>query len=98
MKKALIDPQGTAEAITSWEKVDGFWTPVYTVIANSWRVAEVADAEFPVAPPLFWEACEDNVIADKWYYDSVQLVILQVPAPVPLPVEAQPQVSGAQTL
>lgn len=98
MKKALIDPKGTALAVTAWSNVDNKWLPVYTTITNSWRVAEVTDNEFPVAPPLFWEPCEDNVVADKWYYDSVQLVVLQVPAPAPLPAEAQPQVSGAQTL
>lgn len=98
MKKALIDPKGTALAVTAWSNVDNKWLPVYTTIENSWRVAEVDDNEFPVAPPLFWVSCEDAAVADEWYYDSVQLVILRVPDPVAPPEQAQPQVTGAQTL
>jgi hypothetical protein len=33
------------------------------------RVAEVSAAEFPVAPPLFWMPCANNVVADQYYYD-----------------------------
>jgi hypothetical protein len=32
------------------------------------RVAEVVTMPFEVAPPLFWIACADNVVADQWYY------------------------------
>jgi hypothetical protein len=33
------------------------------------RVAEVSAAEFPVAPPLFWMPCANDVVADQYYYD-----------------------------
>ena len=38
---------------------------------TGYRVAQVvADgAEFPVADPLFWTACADNVKADEYWYD-----------------------------
>lgn len=34
------------------------------------RVAQVTDAEFPVAAPLFWIDCVDECVADKWYYSD----------------------------
>lgn len=33
------------------------------------RVAEVSAAEFPVAQPLFWMPCANDVVADQYYYD-----------------------------
>jgi hypothetical protein len=47
------------------------------------RVAEVATEVFPVAPPLFWTPCADDVVADRWYYDPVTLEILEAPQPPP---------------
>ena len=32
------------------------------------RVAEVMLSEFPVAEPLFWVDCPDEVVADMWIY------------------------------
>lgn len=32
------------------------------------RVAEVMPSEFPVAEPLFWVDCPDEVVADMWIY------------------------------
>lgn len=32
------------------------------------RVAEVMSSEFPVAEPLFWVDCPDEVVADMWIY------------------------------
>ena len=47
------------------------------------RVAEVTSNPFQVAPPLFWMACADDVIADQWYYSESGYQILQIPpAPV----------------
>lgn len=36
------------------------------------RVCQVVEngKEFPVAPPLFWEDCPDDVVADKFEYDE----------------------------
>jgi hypothetical protein len=33
------------------------------------RIAEVSNTEFPVAPPLFWMPCSDDVRAETHYYD-----------------------------
>lgn len=93
MKKAIIDPRQTVLYITGY---DAQGDPIFAVLPNSARVAEVTDAEFPVAEPLFWVDCADDVVADRWYYDMVAQVCLVVPAP-PSPPN-QPVVEGAQTL
>lgn len=43
------------------------------------RVAEVSIADFPVAPPLFWLDCADDVTADGYYFDREAGVILPKP-------------------
>lgn len=87
MKKALIDPNAKVMHITEWvlNPATGKYDPVITEIPNSDRVAEVADVDFPVAPPLFWMDCADDVVADVWYYDTAAEEILLVPPPPPRP-------------
>ena len=80
MKNALISPNEQVGYVSGW---DGKF-PIYTVIGQ--RVAEVADAEFPIAPPLFWMACADDVVADVYYYDPTDSTIKLMPEPVPKPV------------
>ncbi len=48
------------------------------------RVAQVAAAPFEIAPPLFWIACADDVIADAYYYADGAIL------PVPLPPQPEP--------
>lgn len=107
MKDALIDPTTIVNAITGWTlnpdpKGVPRYLPVYTPIENSARVAEVVDlgSEFPVAPPLFWAQCADNVVADQWYYNTAtqQFIVVPEPAPYPTVAEDQPAATGAQTL
>jgi hypothetical protein len=92
MKNALISPNESVSYISAWSGSKA----IYTVIPNAERVAEVAASPFEVAPPLFWVACEDNVVADLFYYDSVTTTILATPEPAPMP--PQPTTSGTQTL
>lgn len=33
-----------------------------------WRIAQVLDEEFPIAEPLFWVDCPDEVNDWEWYY------------------------------
>ena len=96
MRNALISPNEQVKYISSW---DDAGMPVYTVIPEAQRIAEVSNQEFPVAPPLYWESCNDNVIADQWYWDPELLTAVEVPAPPPPPIpQDQPQSSGAQTI
>lgn len=92
MKKALISPSEKVLYISGWTSQN---KPIYTTIPNAERVAEVLDTAFEVAPPLFWVDCNDNIIADQWYYDSVTTAFVVVPDPAP---QSQPIVNGAQTL
>ena len=66
MKQALISPT---------EKVYN-----YAGALLGERVAEVANTSFEVAPPLFWVACADDVVADQWYYDTATSQTIQIPA------------------
>jgi hypothetical protein len=69
MKQALISPT---------EKVYS-----YSGALLGDRVAEVTTNPFEVAPPLFWTACADDVVADQWYYDPATYQIVAIPpAPV----------------
>jgi hypothetical protein len=70
MKKALINPNQTASHISSWQLIDGVYTPVYENYIDSQIVAEVCSDEFPVAEPLYWLDCEDNITAYDYYYDT----------------------------
>jgi hypothetical protein len=83
MKQALISPN---------EKLD------IDVPGKPVRVAQVDEQTFPVAQPLFWRVCQDDVVADLWYCNLENNDILEVPVPPPPPEPVQPTVDGAQTL
>jgi len=89
MKNALISPNEQVFYISAWDSQ----IPVYTVLGQ--RIAEVADAQFEVALPLFWLECSDDVNAMDYYYDNT---IQLIPASPPKPEPVQPVVSGSQTL
>jgi hypothetical protein len=95
--RALISPNEIVSYISGWTTPAPF-QPIYTVIPDSERVAEVSETEFEVAPPLFWVDCANDVVADQFYYDSANSNIVKVPDPAPMPVETQPDATGAQTL
>jgi hypothetical protein len=83
MKKALISPnESPIQYISSWTETN---QPIYSTYPNSCRVAEVTQTEFEVAPPLFWVDCDDSVVADQFYFDTVTNEILPiVNEPLPL--------------
>jgi hypothetical protein len=85
MTQALIDPTASVQCLSSWKLIDNKYVPVYTVIPNSARVAEVAKESFPIASPLFWVTCSQMVVADEWYYNTSTYVITKVPDPTPRP-------------
>ena len=92
MKNALISPNEQVSYISAWDGKK----PVYTVLGQ--RVAEVADAQFEVAPPLFWLECADDVTAMGFYYDATNQAIVQIPESPPQPTLVQPVTTGSQTL
>lgn len=52
------------------------------------RVAEVEPTTFPVANPLFWVACANDVVADQFYWSNGE--ILPAPPPPPPPPAPEP--------
>jgi hypothetical protein len=54
------------------------------------RVAQVADAEFEVAQPLFWVDCPDEVSAE-WTYNGSAFNAPVIPEPIapPEPTKAE---------
>jgi hypothetical protein len=70
MKKALICPNEPLNLINQ---------------KTGYRVAQVETAEsiFPVADPLYWLDCSDEVVADFWYFDLDDATIKEVPVPAP---------------
>lgn len=85
MKNALISPNEQVSYISAW---DG-QTPVFTVLGQ--RVAQVSDAQFEVAPPLFWLECADDVTAIGFYYSQISLAIVQIPESPPQPEPVVPE-------
>lgn len=103
--QALISPNEISPYVASWTYniKTSVWEPVFEDVPDSWRVAQVQEDSFEVAPPLFWTDCASDVVADEWYYQTSTGAILPIPAPAPIPetvpvADNQPAVSGAQTL
>lgn len=94
MKNALISPNEDVSWLSDWSNDQ----PIYTLISNANRIAEVSTTQFEVASPLFWIACADDVIADLFYYDSVTQTICAIPEPTPKLTLTQPITSGSQTI
>jgi hypothetical protein len=84
--KALISPNEQSRYISSWNG----GTPVFTVVGE--RVAEVAEVAFPVAEPLFWVDCPNNLDADKYGYLNGDFILIP-----PNVLPTQPLTQGTQT-
>jgi hypothetical protein len=95
--KALISPsEQPIEYIASWTSATPP-NPIYQNYPNSCRVAQVEpnDQTFPVGGDLFWTDCADNIIADKYYYDTIaQTINIIVNQPAP----NQPIATGTTTI
>lgn len=100
--KALISPNENTQYISGWNPpVPPLkeYTPIYTVCGE--RIVQVQEDEFPVALPLFWLDCSNDVTPETNCYDSnTQTIILtpnNVPNPHPLPpVPPQSVTNGVQ--
>lgn len=97
MKKALISPnEAPIKYISGWTATKPYQA-VYSNYADSCRVAEVVSQEFEVAEPFFWVDCADDVVADQFYYDTVDQTIKPI-VNEPKPEPVQPESNGTQTL
>ena len=68
-------------------------------VTNGYRIAQVEpdDKIFDVAEPLYWMDCNDDVVADQWYYDTNENMIKEMPRFTVSP-NNQPISTGSQTL
>lgn len=82
-QEAMISPEETREYQTGWNESNNPPTPIYT---TGWRVAQVVPQgqQFPMAEPIFWVECSDEVQQDTWWYLPGTEQIVPVP-PVPFP-------------
>jgi hypothetical protein len=81
--KALIDPTTQVQYVSSWT-AKAPYKPIFSVYANSARICQTQETEFPVAEPLFWIDCSDTISADEYYYDLLDQEIKPiVNAPYP---------------
>lgn len=96
MKKALISPKESVSHIVGWNELVDPAQPIFEKYENSTRIAEVCDQQFEVAYPMFWIDCEDNIVADQYWYNIETSQILPVEN-VPMPT-VQPVTEGTQTL
>jgi hypothetical protein len=100
MTQAFIDPTTSVQYVVSWKPATQYSppTPVMATYPNSARVCQVVpDGEtFPIAEPYFWTTCPSDVVADQWYYDTVNKTFnLIVNAPYPAASD-QPATTGTQ--
>lgn len=62
-------------------------------VQTGYRIAEVVEQEFEIAPPMFWVTCEGDIVVDYFWYDPSDQTI----KPIPMP-ENQPTTTSAETL
>jgi hypothetical protein len=55
---------------------------------SGYRVAQVVEtsATFKVAPALYWVDCNDNIIADKFWYNQSNGLFVAIPEATPDPL------------
>jgi len=60
-----------------------------------YRVAQIESETFEVGAPLFWTPCEDDVVADQFWYDPTDKLIKTFPIVVEQ-VVTQPTITDLQ--
>lgn len=87
MKKALIDVYGAVNTVVGWEIIPNVSPPKYAAVMgavpNALRICQVEDTAFDVAAPLYWVDCPDETIADVYYYDGQNCVLIPTGPPQP---------------
>ena len=73
MNNALISP------------LELVYSPDGTLLGE--RVADTASVPFPVAQPLYWVECADNVNRNDWYFQT-ETQSCQLKPVEPMPIEA----------
>jgi hypothetical protein len=97
--KALISPDENAQYISGWNNPvppSKLYTPIYTACGE--RIVQVQEDEFPVALPLFWIDCANNVTPEINCYDGDTQTIILIPpnAADPNPPPTPPVTTGTR--
>lgn len=61
----------------------------YALIEPNNRIAQVSDSEFPVAPPLQWVQCDDDVTTEWTYDGTFYAPVPPTPAELNAPIYAE---------
>lgn len=97
--KCLINSNEPVSKIVSWVKNSNWdgkskneYLPEYAVISNAARICQVEpdNKVFPIAEPLFWVDCHNNVVTDQFYFNTATNEILPI-VNAPVPVFTQPE-------
>jgi hypothetical protein len=78
--KALISIDENTQYISGWNNPvppSIKYIPIYTVCGE--RIVQVQENEFPVALPLFWIDCDNDVTPEKNCYDGTTQTIILIP-------------------
>jgi hypothetical protein len=61
---------------------------------TGYRVAQVEEVEniFPVADPLYWTDCDDQVVADQYWFDPIDSTLKEIPVETVQPIGDAPNV------
>lgn len=63
------------------------------LVLDGFRICEVTDTKFEVNPALEWHEVSDDVVADEWYWNGTEALLVPLPEKLP-----QPTTSGTQTI
>ena len=82
-KEAMISPQEERQYQTGW---DNSTTPPNPIMdGNGWRVAQTVPVgqTFPMAEPIFWTECGDDIEQDRFVYNPDDKRFYPVNLPIP---------------
>lgn len=68
-----VGPAPLAQSTLNGDQMKALISPI-ELDHGGQRVVQVCDDEFPVAPPLFWVDCPDEIKADDFRYANNQFV------------------------
>jgi hypothetical protein len=93
--KALINPLEITYQITAWELNGAEYVPTQTQLG--YRVCEVNQNSFDVAEPLFWVDCQDELLADNYFFDINTKELVEKPLDVDCP-RPEPKTKDVTTI
>lgn len=82
-KEAMISPIEPRQYQTGWDESTTPPTPI--IGGNGWRVAQVVPLgqTFPMAEPIFWTECADDIEQDQFVYNPDDGLFYPVALPLP---------------